>query len=126
MGAKRPTAVAGNPAISSNRRARSAPPIARKRTPGVAANSCAASTPRARTIAQMLGVSGALAVTHSTSLADSTLGIRFPAAQLAIAARSASHQAVPAELTLTGDAFGDFLAEQDRNVQAALRTLGVE
>lgn len=26
---------------------------------------------------------------------------------------------------LTGDAFGDFLAEQDRNVQEALRTLGV-
>lgn len=26
---------------------------------------------------------------------------------------------------LTGDAFGDFLAEQDRNVQAALRTLGL-
>lgn len=48
----------------------------------------------------------------------------MPTARPPIAARSASHQAVRAGLTLTGDAFGDFL-EQDRNVQAVLRTLGV-
>ena len=40
-------------------------------------------------------------MTHSTSAADSTLGIRIPNACSATAARSASHQAVRAALTRT-------------------------
>src|SRR4051794_40180460 len=82
-------------------RARSTPPIARWRTPGTAAMSAAASTPRALSIAEIEGVPGARSATHATSSADSTFGMRMPYAAPATAARSASHSAVRAALTRT-------------------------
>ena len=52
--------------------------MARCRTPGAAAISCAASTPRALSIAQMIGLPGARAATHATSSGDSVFGMRMP------------------------------------------------
>jgi hypothetical protein len=45
---------------------------------GAAAISWAASTPRAFSIAQMIGRPGARAATHATSSGDSVLGMRMP------------------------------------------------
>jgi hypothetical protein len=75
--------------------------MARCRTPGAAAISAAASTPRALSIAQMIGLSGARSATQRTSSADSHLGILIPNARSLTAARSASHHPVRAALTRT-------------------------
>lgn len=52
--------------------------MARCRTPGTAAISAAASTPRALSIAQMTGLPGARSTTQRTSSADSAFGILIP------------------------------------------------
>ena len=73
-------------------------------TPGTHAISCAASTPRAVSIAGTSGSPPARAATHSTSSADSHFGIRIAAACGATASRSAAHAAVRGGLTRTSAA----------------------
>ena len=73
-------------------------------TPGTHAISCAASTPRAVSIAGTSGNPPARAATHSTSSADSHFGIRIAAACGATASRSAAHSSVRGGLTRTSAA----------------------
>src|SRR6185312_14637505 len=87
------------PALRS--RCRSTPPMARCRTPGTRAMSYAANTPRALSIARIIGLPGARSATQRTSSGDSVFGIRIPCATAPTASRSAAHKSVPAALTRT-------------------------
>ena len=74
-------------------------------TAGAAAISCAASTPRAVSIAGISGTPWARCATHATSSGDSHFGMRIAAAYGATASTSAAHSGLLGGLTRTSAAW---------------------